>query len=298
MTEGARARLAFSTLGCPEWDAERVVAAAATYGFDGIEWRGGPGGTVGSGWPTKRRRALALTLARAGVSSIAVTSYPNLISGDRAERARSVIEIIEHVALANDLGAPVVRVFVGIQDDRAGDDALHDRAVAGLAGALDATSGSGVTLAIEPHDAHVRAEAIQPILAAIPDARLRIVWDVANAWAAGEAPETGLAAYAGRIAYMQVKDGRGRGAGWQLCALGEGDVPLDAALDALAARASADGAAMPPISFEWERAWHPSLAPPEIALPAARRWIHHHLGACAFLPRVAGAAPGAPGLPR
>jgi sugar phosphate isomerase/epimerase len=298
MIDGARARLAFSTLGCPEWDAERAVAAAATYGFDGIEWRGGPEGTVRTDWSIQRRRALGLTLGRAGISSIAVTSYPNLISADPAERARSVLEIVQHVELARDLGAPVVRVFIGVQDDRAGGEELRDRAVAGLVDALDATSRSGVTLAIEPHDQHVRTEAIRPILAALPDPRLGVVWDIANAWAAGEAPETGLAAYAGRIAYVQVKDGTGRGAGWQLCALGEGEVPLDAALDGLAASASADGVAMPPISLEWERAWHPALAPPEIALPAARRWIHHHLGARAFLPRVVGVAPGAPGVLR
>lgn len=298
MTDDARTRLAFSTLGCPEWDAERVVAAAATYGYDGIEWRGGPEGTVRSGWSTERRRALRLSLGRAGISSIAVTSYPNLISGDPAERARSVHEIVEHVELAGDLGAPVVRVFVGVQDDGAGDEELRDRAVAGLLGALDATSGSDVTLAIEPHDAHARAEAILPILDAIPDPRLGVVWDIANAWGAGEAPATGLVAYADRIAYVQIKDGTGRGAGWQLCALGEGDVPLAAALDGLVAWVSANGVAMPPISLEWERAWHPTLAPPEIALPAARRWIHSHLGARAFLPRATGTAPGALGALR
>src|SRR5204863_6512990 len=44
-------RLAFSTLGCPEWDAETVVEQAAAGGWDGVEWRGGPDGTVRSAWP-------------------------------------------------------------------------------------------------------------------------------------------------------------------------------------------------------------------------------------------------------
>jgi sugar phosphate isomerase/epimerase len=284
VTDGHLAPLAFSTLACPEWDAETILAKALAFGFDGIEWRGGPDGTVRTGWTTARRRALRIALDRAGVSSTAVTSYTELISGDAAERARSVAEIVEHVELASDLGAPAVRVFLGARDDDAGNDELDERAVAGLAQALRRTRASEVAIAIEPHDDHVRSEQVRPILDAIPDPRLRVVWDIANAWSAGEAPPVGLAAYEGRIAYVQVKDGTGRGATWQLCELGTGEVPLEDALERLAGSARAAGKPVPPISVEWERAWHPELALPDVALPAARGWLADRLA------RIAGPA--------
>jgi sugar phosphate isomerase/epimerase len=75
-----------------------------------------------------------------------------------------------------------------------------------------------------------------------------------------------------RIAYVQVKDGKGRAPHWQLCSLGEGDVPLRHAFELLRAH-EYQGA----FSVEWEYAWHPELDPPETALPAAFRVVHELL---------------------
>jgi sugar phosphate isomerase/epimerase len=297
VTERGAAAIAYSTLACPDWDAETAIRRAAAYRFDGIEWRGGPDGTVRTAWPLARRRAVREALERAGIAAIAVTSYPNLITGDPVERASSLVEIVDHVTLAGDLGAPAVRVFMGMRDDRATDAELRRRVVAGLREVLERTSRSGVVLAIEPHDDHVRAEAVQPILEAIKDPRLGVVWDIANAWAAGEPPAAGLAAYGGRIAYVQVKDGTGRGADWRLCALGAGDVPLDDALDGLVRWSTEHGASVPPISLEWEHAWHPELAPPEVALPAARRWLADRFGDDRGLAGANGPLAAAPGGP-
>src|SRR5205823_4503857 len=33
-------KLAFSTLGCPEWDLGQILTAAREWGYDGVEWRG------------------------------------------------------------------------------------------------------------------------------------------------------------------------------------------------------------------------------------------------------------------
>jgi sugar phosphate isomerase/epimerase len=210
-------------------------------------------------------------MADAGLTSVAVTAYPNLIASDPAARRRSVAEIRSHVDLAADLGAGLVRVFVGIRDDMASDEVLAGRAVDGLLVALDHARDPGVGLAIEPHDDHVRAESIRPILAAIPDPLLGVAWDIANAWSVGEDPDEGILTFAGRIQYVQVKDGVGRDGDWRLCALGDGDVPVERALRTLLT-STRDGS-VPPISLEWERAWHPELAPAEVALPAARSWL-------------------------
>jgi sugar phosphate isomerase/epimerase len=101
-----------------------------------------------------------------------------------------------------------------------------------------------------------------------------VIWDIGNAFAAGEDPEEGFELLKDRIAYVQVKDGKGRGAEWQLCSLGEGHVPLSQAFQLLLAN-DYEGA----FSVEWEYAWHPELDPPEIALPAALRTVHELLAA-------------------
>ena len=272
MTEGASALLAFSTLACPEWDAETVIRRAIELGFGGVEWRGGPDGTVRTAWPAGRRAAVRTAMTDAGIAAVAVTAYSELISGDAAIRVASVDELVRHADLAGDLGAKAVRVFLGVADDDAPAGELERRAIDALAAAL-ARTDPRVTLAIEPHDDHVRAASVRPILDALPDARLGVVWDIANAWSAGEAPEAGLAAYAGRIAYVQLKDGTGGGASWRLTGLGAGDVPLARALAGLDEVQRTSGLPLPPLSVEWERAWHPELAPADEALPAARRWL-------------------------
>lgn len=287
MTERPAATLAFSTLACPEWDAAMVIARAVAFGFDGVEWRGGPDGTVRTDWTADQRRGLRARIERSGLASIAVTAYSNLVAADPQVRQASVDDLLEHVELAADLGAPVVRVFLGIRDDEAGDAELVDRAVGALRVALAGAARRGVALAIEPHDDHVRADAVRPILDAIADPTLGIVWDIANAWAAGDDPDVGLRSYGDRIRYVQVKDGVGRGDAWRLCAVGSGEVPLARALAGLARAAAAGGRPLPPISVEWERAWHPELAPAENALPAARAWL---LTALATAVEVAGLA--------
>ena len=278
MTGGRAPALAFSTLACPEWDAETVVGRAVRFGYDGVEWRGGPDGTVRTSWSKRHRADLCRSMERAGLASIAVTAYSNLVGPEPDLRRASVDAIADHAELARDLGAGVVRIFIGTRDDEAPDPVVTERAVDGIRRALDRVRPTGVVLAVEPHDDHVRAAALRPILAAIPDPSLGVVWDIANGWAAGESPADGFGAYAGRIRYVQVKDGVGRGSAWRLVELGRGEVPIDRALTALRAWTAGRPDAPPPISVEWERAWHPELAPADVALPAARAWLVDHLG--------------------
>src|SRR3954454_11856179 len=195
MDGASRPLLAFSTLACPEWDAEAVVARAAAFGYDAIEWRGGPEGTVRTAWDRRRRAALRDAMDRSALQSVAVTAYTNLISGDVGTRRQSARELVRHAELAADLGAVTVRAFLGVRDDEASRDELASRAVETLESVLDAVAAIGVGIAIEPHDDHVRASDVRPILEALPHAALGVVWDIANAWSAGEAPEAGLAAY-------------------------------------------------------------------------------------------------------
>jgi len=33
-------KLAFTTLGCPDWDLDTIISKAAEFGFDGVDFRG------------------------------------------------------------------------------------------------------------------------------------------------------------------------------------------------------------------------------------------------------------------
>jgi sugar phosphate isomerase/epimerase len=263
-----RPTIACSTLACPEWAVDEVIRRVAQFGYDAIEWRGGPDGHVRTDWPAARRTELRRRVQDAGLASLAVTAYTQFVSGDRTTRADSIDHLRRHLELAADLGAPFVRAFLGEVDDDSSMAVQLDRAVEALAAAVETARDVGVEIAIEPHDDFARAASVRPVLDRLEGDVVGVVWDIVNAWGLGELPPDGLAAIRGRIRYVQLKDARWVDGVWQLSRLGEGDVPL---LDAI--RALAIDGPLPPLSVEWERAWHPELDPADVALPAALRAV-------------------------
>ena len=264
----------FSTLACPSWSIETVVAKASEYGYDGIEWRGGPQGHIQPTAPAVQKAALRQMSSDAGLMALAVTAYTSFVSDIAEERQASVDELRRYSDLAAELGAHHVRAFLGeLPTGTYPDTSLYENMSDCLNVAAEYALSVGVRIAIEPHDNFARSATVVPVLNRTrSQSALQVIWDIGNAFAAGENPDAGFDLLKDRLAYVQVKDGRGRGAEWQLCSLGQGEVPLDQAFELLLAKGY-EGA----FSVEWEYAWHPELDPPEVALPAALRVVRNLL---------------------
>jgi sugar phosphate isomerase/epimerase len=201
----------------------------------------------------------------AGLMAVAVTAYTSFVSELAEERNSNIDELLRYVDLAAELDAPYVRTFLGeLPDGRKLDSSIYEKISDCLDTAVDYAGSIGVKIAVEPHDDFVRSSTIVPILTRVQHPALRVIWDMGNAFAAGEDPVEGFKLLKDRLAYVQVKDGKRQGPSWQLCPVGEGNVPLGQAFGLLLAH-NYEGA----FSVEWEYAWHPELDPPEIALPAA-----------------------------
>jgi len=180
-----------------------------------------------------------------------------------------------HIDLAAELGANYVRAFLGELPKNAQlDSSLYKKISDCLNTSAEYAESVGVKIAIEPHDDFVRSSSVVPILKGVQNPALSVIWDIANAFAAGENPAEGFVLLKDRLAYVQVKDGKRHGYKWQLCSLGQGKVPLDQAFELLLAHGY-QGA----FSVEWEYAWHPELDAPEIALPSALRTVRELLTA-------------------
>jgi sugar phosphate isomerase/epimerase len=264
--------LAFSTLACPEWPAEVVVEKAAAFGYDAFEWRGGDHGHVPPQMPAQRLADLRRQQDAAGLQALAVTAYTSFVSDTDAKRQAALDHLREHCDIAAVLGAGYVRAFLNENEPVAEPARYYDRLADSLRRAADYAQSVGVGIAIEPHDEFIHSATIAPLLGLLPSPAVGVIWDLGNTYAAGEGLDDGLQHLGSRLSYVQVKDGRGRGAAWQLARLGEGEVPIGEAMRRLVA-AGYDGA----FSLEWERAWHPELDPAETALPAAlqtmRAWL-------------------------
>jgi sugar phosphate isomerase/epimerase len=267
--------ITFSTLACPHWQPELIIASASGLGYDGIEWRGGPEGHLQPDMSGTRKKQLRQRCSDAGLISLAVTAYTSFVSDSAAERQANVEELRRYVDLAAELGAGYVRAFLGeLPAGTKPDSRIYEKIADCLTAASAHAGSAGVRIAIEPHDDFVRSSTVVPILSRVSHPALRLIWDIGNAFAAGEDPAEGFDLLKDRLAYVQVKDGKGRDPNWQLCSLGAGDVPLRQAFALLLAN-DFQGA----LSVEWEYAWHPELDPPEIALPAALQTVRELLAA-------------------
>ena len=262
-TPNGSPRLSFSTLACPEWDPLEVVERAATMGVDAIEWRGGEDGHAGTHRPVRERRAMRDAMDDHGLIAISVTTYTDLVHPSAAVRQASIDELLGHAEVAAVLGAPSLRAFPGDRSDDASDDVLLDRAADTLLRTVERLAGTGISIAIEPHDAFMASSAVAGLLERIDHPQVGALWDAGNSWSIGEPPEEGITALGPWLRYVQAKDGTGRSPDWHLTLLGEGEVPLGQGLELLAR--SHPGIV---VSIEWERPWHPDLPPAEVALPA------------------------------
>ena len=264
----------FSTLACPGWSIRTVIERAAEYGYDGIEWRGGPLGHLQPGMPESEKADVRSMSDDAGLFALAVTAYTSFVSPDAAERQSNIDELRRYADLAAELGATYVRAFLGELPESTKIDSLIYRNISKCLNAASRYAASvGVTIAVEPHDNFARSSLVFPVLEQTGP-RVRVIWDIGNTFAIGEEPREGFPMLRDRLAYVQVKDGTRNGSQWQLSAVGKGNVPLRQAFEMLIAHGYEDA-----LSVEWEYAWHPELDPPEVALPAALRTVRELLAA-------------------
>ena len=262
------AKLAFTTLGCPGWSLEQVVAGAREYGYDGVELRLLDGEIIGADLPANERQRIRATFAAAALPICCLDTSVRIAAGDAAA---ATAELRAFVALAHEIGAPLLRVFGGEWDAGLSAQAAYDHAASVLNGAAADAEAAGVALVLETHDAFASSASVAEVLSRAPSRAIGALWDTHHPYRMGDSPERVLDTLGDRILHVHVKDARRNDAartGWDLLLLGEGEVPVRESLAALLARGY-DGW----IAVEWEKKWHPHLAEPEMALPQHSRLL-------------------------
>jgi sugar phosphate isomerase/epimerase len=239
-----------------------VIDQAKTFGYDGIEWRGGHDGHINPSSTAAERATLRSCSRDAGLIVHSITAYTSFTSQSTDKRRANVDELKRYSDLAAEVGARYVRAFAGEIPQGM---QPHSQMIGWIADGLEAAAvyaqSVGIQIVLEPHDDFVRSVDVMQILAHLDASTLKVIWDVGNTYAVGEDYREGYALLAPYIEYVHLKDGLRQGNTWRLCLLGEGDVPLRDILRSLV-RVHFEGA----LCVEWEWAWHRELEPPEIAL--------------------------------
>lgn len=256
---------AFSSLGCPELDLDAVAQLAKRHGIAMIELRA-LGGQVNLpayfaaryGTPEELRVAAK----ERGVPVAALGTSLRLIGNTKDDRET----FLSYVDWARALDAPFLRVFDG---GTRGDHAELESAGETLSWweAERARLDTPVDIIVETHDSLARPDALEAFAVRYP--RCKLLWDTHHTWRrSGELPSRTWARVGRAVVHMHVKDSvvaPDTRHGYRYVPLGEGEFPLSDLRDVL--RGSGFSGV---VSLEWERLWHPTLAPLEEVLPAFR----------------------------
>jgi len=261
-----RMKLAFSTLGCPNWDLEQVAQAARDFGYAGIELRAISGSLDLLNRPEFQPDAIAATrqmLGGQGLAVCCVDTSCTFDSPDGSIRHEQVEIAVKHAELAAALGAPLIRVFPDRIQSGATREQTRNNIVACLKDVAQRTPAS-VRVGLETHGDFARGQAAAEIVRLADHPSLAIIWDVANSMAAGDSIEGSLREVAPHLVHVHLRDARpveGR-EHWRPVLAGQGEVSFYGTVAALQS-IGYEGY----ISFEWEKYWHPEIEEPEVALP-------------------------------
>jgi sugar phosphate isomerase/epimerase len=270
-----RLPIGFSTLGCPSWDWIKVLDFAQQNGFASVELRG-LSGTMdlpsrpefADGQIEQSKKEIAIR----GLHIACVSSSANM-HDTGPEHEKQLADARHFIDLASRLGAPYVRVF---GNKLVGPQAAAVEHIAGSLRELGSYAGpKNVTVILESHGDFTTSSVLQEILERAASPHVALLWDAHNTFVEGkEDPEVTVRQLGKYIRHTHLKDARLANGQDNYVLTGRGDVPVKRQIELLAASGYAGC-----YSFEWEKAWHPEIEEPEIAIADFARVVTQYLSA-------------------
>jgi sugar phosphate isomerase/epimerase len=258
--------LSFSTLGCPDWTFGQIVDFAVQHNYKGIELRGilrQMDLTKCNEFSSPENITATLTLMKEkDLRFVDLGSSATLHFPEGAEREKNLEEGRRFIDLAKQINCPYVRVFPNTFPKDQDKEVTMNLIAKGLLTLGDYAKSRQVSVLMETHGDLLKMDDLEKIMQSAKHPNTGLVWDVANMWTITKEPPVDvynkLKKY---IHHTHIKDAKIIDGKVQYVLLGQGEVPIFQAIDALS-----KGKYKGYYSFEWEKLWHPELEEPGIAL--------------------------------
>lgn len=256
-------KIAFSTLGCPDFDWPDIYSMAKDLGFDGIEIRG-----LGRDIYAIQAQPFTETQLPQTVKKLAALrlEIPCLSSGcclRYAEKAEENLqELTEYITLASKLGTPYIRVLADLEPHPTVE--VDDEAVLNaLLRLVPVAEENGVTLLVETNGVYSDTTRLCRLLDRVSSDAVAALWDIHHPYRyAGELPGKTVQNLGAYIKYVHVKDSVMEDGAVKYRMMGEGDLPISEMMRALRS-INYEGY----VSLEWVKRWAPGLEDAGIVFP-------------------------------
>lgn len=248
-------KLAFSTIGCPDWSLDEIVTVAKDLNYDGIEIRG-----VGRELYAPAIKQLTTDsdkflarLDRVGLEISCLTSGATLAAFDTIEKSAS--EAKAYIDLANRLRVPFVRIM---STDKpyydGGDLSLCEKKFSEI---VKYAEGSGVTPLMETNGLFVDTSLLKSFLSTTGGGAL---WDIHHPYRfGGESVDKTYDNIKEFVKYVHIKDSVVKNGTTAYRITGYGDVPIAEAVKLLS-----DGGYDGYLTMEWVKRWNKDLEEPGV----------------------------------
>ena len=266
-------KLAFSTLGCPDWKFSEIYATAKDLGLSGVEIRG-----IANEMSAPKMRAfseekLPETLAKLKEKNLEIPMLTSgAVLGNPSQAEENRIEAEAYIDLAKKMGVPYIRVMISPNTFPADTDDLD--CARKLYGALcDYAKGSGVTPLIETNAALAHSNTMREFLEDVGRENMGVLWDIHHPFRYfHESPRVTFDNIGTFVKYVHVKDSVMNGDTVEYRMMGYGDVPIFDSMKVLHAHGY-EGY----VSLEWVKRWCPDLQEPGIVFSHFASYMNYLL---------------------
>ena len=261
-------KIGFSTIGCPDWDLDKIISQAQAMGYQAVEFRGLQGEMHLPAVAAVARdpAALAARFAEAKLDIACLATGNCFHWQDKKKVAEHKGQVREFIELAAELKCPYVRVFGDEVPRYEQKQAALLRVAEALRDLAPVAAAHGVTLVLENHGDFAASRDIWYILDSVDHPAVQCCWHPCHAKAAGDRISLSLPRVGRLIALVHLVDGRFNDAGaLEGYALpGDGNAEIEKFL-LLLRGLTYDGY----LIFDWPKLWITGLADPEKTFPSA-----------------------------
>ena len=253
-------KIAFSTLGCPNYDWKDVYSMAKDLGFDGIEVREIRTEFYSSPFSTTKCEATAQKLKQIKLEIPCMSTGCVLSEVQTSEQ--NIEEITEYIKIASKLGASYIRILADRNPAPAGE--IDDNIVISeIKKLIPIAKEHNITLLVETNGVYADTKRLKKLLDGINNENVAALWDVHHPYRFfNESPKETINNIKDYIKYIHVKDSVIENGEVKYKMMGEGDMPINDIMIELRSM-NYDGY----VTLEWVKKWAPELTDAGIVFP-------------------------------